>query len=185
MKKFLFAAALSAACGLASAQGYAGALIGLAQISTNSDAGESVDDTSTGFKVYGGYEVAPNMSVEVGYASLGKSKIKVSGVNVELKSTALSVVGAYRFPLAADFGGVARLGLASVTGKLSASNGVVSVSESKSKIALYAGLGLEYEIAKDIKAVAAFDLTKTEFQIDGTTDSGTTFLLGAGVQAAF
>jgi OOP family OmpA-OmpF porin len=185
MKKVLFAAALVAACGVASAQGYAGALIGLAQVSTNSSAGESVDDTSTGFKVYGGYEVAPNLSVEVGYASLGKSKVKASGVDVEFKSTAFSVVGAYRFPLAAEFGGVARLGLASVNGKVTGSSSTVSVSESKSKIALYAGLGLEYDIAKDIKAVAAFDLTKTDFEFRGATDSATTFLLGAGVQAAF
>jgi OOP family OmpA-OmpF porin len=185
MKKVLFAAALAAACGVASAQGYAGALVGLAQISTDCPAGFSCDDSSTGMKVYGGYEVAPNIAVEVGYTNFGKTKASVGSAKVEGKSSAISVVGAFRFPIAAEFTGVARLGLASVNGKISGSNGAASVSESKSKIALYTGLGLEYEIAKDIKAVAAFDLTKTEFQINGTKDSGTTFLLGAGVQAAY
>jgi OOP family OmpA-OmpF porin len=186
MKKVLFAAALAAACGVASAQGYAGALVGLAKISTDCPAGYSCDDSSTGLKVYGGYEVAPNIAVEVGYTNFGKTKASVGSVSVEGKSTAISVVGAFRFPIAAEFTGVGRIGLASVNGKISGSSGSATVvSESKSKIALYSGLGLEYDIAKDIKAVAAFDLTKTEFEINGTKDSGTTYMFGAGVQAAF
>jgi OmpA-OmpF porin, OOP family len=178
MKKVLFAAALSAACGLASAQGYAGALIGLGQISTDCPFGASCDDSSTGMKVYGGYEVAPNISVEVGYTSFGKSKAKGALGSAEIKGTAFVVNGAFRFPIAADFTGVARLGLASVKGKYSDTLGG---SESESKIKLYTGLGLEYDIAKDVKLIGAFDLSNVE--VDG--DSGTAMLFGAGVQAAF
>jgi OOP family OmpA-OmpF porin len=183
MKKFLFAAALSAACGLASAQGYAGALVGLAKISTDCPIGYSCDDSSTGMKVYGGYEVAPNIAVEVGYTNFGKSKVTVGGGSGEFKSTALSVVGAFRFPIAAEFTGVARLGLASVSGKSSGT--ALAKSETKSSIKLYTGLGLEYDIAKDIKLVGAFDLTNTDFEAKGITDSATTYMFGAGVQAAF
>jgi OmpA-like transmembrane domain len=184
MKKVLFAAALSAACGLAAAQGYAGALIGLAQINSDCPAGASCDDSSTGMKVYGGYEVAPNISVEVGYTNFGKFKAKGNLGSAEIKSTAFVVNGAFRFPIAADFTGVARLGLASVKGKYTTD--VIGVkNSSKSAIKLYSGLGLEYDIAKDIKLVGAFDLTNTEVEVNGSSDSGAVFLFGAGVQAAF
>jgi OOP family OmpA-OmpF porin len=178
MKKVLFAAALAAACGVASAQGYAGALIGLAKISTDCPAGVTCDDSSTGMKVYGGYEVAPNIALEVGYTSFGKTTLKTSLGGVEVKGTAFVVNGAFRFPIAAEFTGVARLGLASVKGKYSDTLGG---SESESKIKLYTGLGLEYAIAKDIKLIGAFDLSNVE--VGG--DSGTAMLFGAGVQASF
>jgi len=178
MKKVLFAAALAAACGVASAQGYAGALIGLAKINADCPIGASCDDSSTGMKVYGGYEVAPNIAVEVGYTSFGKVKVSGAGGSLEVKGTAFVVNGAFRFPLATDFTGVARLGLASVKGKYSDTLGG---SESESKIKLYTGLGLEYDIAKDIKLIGAFDLSNVE--VGG--DSGTAMLFGAGVQASF
>lgn len=184
MKKILFAAALSAACGLASAQGYAGALIGLGQINSDCPVGVSCDDSSTAMKVYGGYEVAPNISVEVGYANFGKTKRTAGALNEEIKATAFSVVGAFRFPIAADFTGVGRLGLASVTGKYTTNVPGVK-NTSKSAIKLYTGLGLEYDIAKDIKLVGAVDLTNAEVEIKGNSDSGTVLMFGAGVQAAF
>lgn len=183
MKKFLFAAALSAASGLAAAQGYAGALVGLSQISYEAGPGVSADDSDVGFKVYGGYDVAPNIAVEVGYATFGKAKGTVGALSEEIKVSAFSVVGAFRFPIAADFTGVARLGLASVSGKYS--NNFGTKSTSKSAVKLYSGLGLEYDIAKDVKLVGAFDLTSAEVEVNGNSDSGAVFLLGAGVQAAF
>jgi OOP family OmpA-OmpF porin len=184
MKKFLFAAALSAACGLASAQGYAGALIGLAKINSDCTAGATCDDNSTGMKVYGGYEVAPNISVEVGYTGFGKASAKGNLGSAEIKTTALVLNGAFRFPIAADFTGVGRLGLASVKGKYTTNVPGVK-NTSKSAIKLYTGLGLEYDIAKDVKLVGAFDLTNSEVEVKGSSDSGAVFLFGAGVQAAF
>jgi OmpA-OmpF porin, OOP family len=182
MKKVLFAAALAAACGVASAQGYAGALIGLGQISTDCPVGLSCDDSSTAMKVYGGYEVAPNISVEVGYTNFGKAKLKGDLGSAEIKATALVLNGAFRFPIATDFTGVARLGIASMKGKYSDTLGD---NKSKSSIKLYTGLGLEFDIAKDIKLVGAFDLSNADVESSTGSDSGTVFLIGGGVQAAF
>lgn len=185
MKKILFAAALSAACGLASAQGYAGAVAGLAK--TNMDChGNDCDDSSTGVKAYGGYEVNPNISVEVGYINFGKAKIKSkSGTDIaDIKSSALVVTSAFRFPIAAQVTGVGRLGLARVKAKYSSDMpGVESDSTSATK--LYTGLGLEYAIAKNIKLVGAFDMTGADVEIGGRSESNTVFLLGGGVQAGF
>jgi OOP family OmpA-OmpF porin len=179
MKKALFAAALAAACGVASAQGYAGALVGLSKISTDCPFGTSCDDSDTGYKLYGGYEVAPNIAVEVGYTSFGKTTLTAGAAKATVKGSALSLVGAFRVAFTPELTGVARLGLASVTGKYS--DNVGSASESDSKIKLYTGLGLEYAVTKEFKIVGAFDLTNVE--VGG--DSGTTYLFGAGAQMAF
>lgn len=178
MKKALFAAALAAACGVASAQGYAGALVGLSKISTDCPFGTSCDDSDTGYKLYGGYEVAPNIAVEVGYTSFGKATLTAGAGKASVKGTALSLVGAFRMAFTPELTGVARLGLASVMGKYSDNLGG---SESDSKIKLYTGLGLEYAVTKEFKIVGAFDLSNVE--IDG--DSGTAYLFGAGAQMAF
>lgn len=183
MKKILFAAALSAACGLASAQGYAGAVAGLAKANFDCRA-SSCDDSSTGVKVYGGYEVNPNISVEVGYINFGKVKLKGSASTSEVKGSAFVVTSAFRFPIAAQVTGVGRLGLARVKAKYSSDMpGVESDSTSATK--LYAGMGLEYAIAKNIKLVGAFDMTGADVEIGGRAESNTVYLLGGGVQAGF
>jgi OOP family OmpA-OmpF porin len=178
MKKVLLAAALVASCGVASAQGYAGALVGLSKISTDCYVGASCDDSDTGYKLYGGYEVAPNVAVEVGYTSFGKASITDSGDVARLKGSAISVVGAFRYAFTPELMGVARLGLASVTGKYSDTLGG---SDSESKIKLYSGLGLEYSMTKDFKIVGAFDLTS----IDLSGTSSTAYLFGVGAQMSY
>lgn len=178
MKKILSAVALAAACGVASAQGYAGALVGLSKISADCGPGLSCDDSDTGYKIYGGYEVAPNISIEVGYTDLGELKLTGGAGSATVKGSALSVVGAFRVSFTPDLTGVARLGLARVTGKYSDTLGG---RESESKIKLYSGLGLEYAVTKDIKLVGAFDMTNVEV----ADDSGSSYLLGAGAQVAF
>ncbi|MDO9237311.1 MAG: outer membrane beta-barrel protein [Aquabacterium sp.] len=178
MKKILLAAALAASCGLASAQGYVGALVGLTSIAFDCGPGQSCDDSDTGFKLYGGYEVAPNISIEVGYTDFGKAKVSEGADRAEYKGTALSLVGAFRVAFTPEFTGVARLGLASVKGKFSDSLGA---SASDSNIKLYTGLGVEYAMSKDIKLVGAFDLTNVE--IDG--QSGTAYIAGVGAQIGF
>lgn len=178
MKKILLAAALAASCGLASAQGYVGALVGLTSIAIDCAPGLSCDDSDTGFKLYGGYEVAPNIAIEVGYTNFGKVSASAGAYNAELKGTALSLVGAFRVAFSPEFTGVARLGLASVKGKVSDNAGD---SASDSNIKLYTGLGLEYAMSKDIKLVGAFDLTNVE--VDG--DSGTAYIAGIGAQIGF
>ncbi len=174
MKKILLAAALVASCGLASAQGYAGALVGLTSVGYDCPTGASCDDSDTGFKLYGGYEVSPNLSVEVGFTDFGKGEIG----NVSAKASALSLVGAYRVAFTPEFTGVARLGLASVKGKLSNNAGY---SASDSNIKLYAGLGLEYALSNDMKLVGAFDLTNAEVE----NNDANVYIVGIGAQIGF
>ncbi len=164
MKKILLAAALVASCGLASAQGYAGALIGMSQFSVSCPVA-SCDKSDTAFKVYGGYEVSDGIAVELGYTDFGALGVGTTG---KIEASVLSVVGAFRFPMTADLTGVGRLGL----GYVSVNS---DVGPSEDAVNVYAGLGLEYAASKDFKIVGAFDLA----------DNGDVYLFGIGAQIGF
>lgn len=177
MKKILFAAVLTAVCGAASAQGYAGALIGMAKFNVDC-AGASCDDSDTGYKVYGGYEVAPNIAIEVGYTDFGKARLSAGVLNESIEAQAFSVVGAFRMALSPEWTGVGRLGLASVKGKRNTNFGL---SESDSSIKLYAGVGVEYALGADFKLTGAFDFTAADIG----DDSGGVYIFGLGAQMGF
>ncbi|HRH17816.1 MAG TPA: hypothetical protein PLS22_10200, partial [Aquabacterium sp.] len=85
---------------------------------------------------------------------------------------------AYRVAFTPEFTGVARLGLASVKGKLSNNAGY---SASDSNIKLYAGLGLEYALSNDMKLVGAFDLTNAEVE----NNDANVYIVGIGAQIGF
>lgn len=178
MKKVLLAAALVAACGAASAQGYAGAVAGLAKFNSDCAPGVSCDDSDTGYKVFGGYQLNPNVSIELGYTDFGQAEGRAGGLRETLKAKAYSVVGAFRTSFAPEWTGVARLGLASVKGERDTNFGL---SESDSSIKLYAGLGVEYALSESFKITGAFDLTSA----DVGDDSGAVYLLGLGAQIGF
>lgn len=164
MKKILSAVALAAACGVASAQGYAGALIGLTNFTD--DCPLACDKSDTGFKVYGGYEVMPNLSVEVAYTDFGELKFD-DGRGIE--GFAVSAVAAYRYAFTNELTGVGRLGLGYFS-----QNGR-GIQNEDDEVGLYAGLGLEYAINADFKVIGAFDLAK----------DGDVHIFGIGAQMGF
>lgn len=178
MKKMMLAAVLAVAAGGASAQGYAGALIGLTKVNTSCLPGATCDDSDNGYKAYGGFNINPNVAVEVGYTDFGKFSISGPGGRAEIKGTALSVVGAFRAQFSKEVAGVARLGFASVKGKLSST---VGASGSDDNLKVYAGLGIEYAFGDDLKISAAADFTDVEY--DG--GSGTAYIAGIGLQYGF
>lgn len=174
MKKVLLAAALTAVCGVAAAQGYAGALIGMSKFDCPAPL-TCADDTDTAFKIYGGYDMGSDVSIEVGYTNFGEIPVASGAISGTAKASALSVVAAMRFPLMTDLVGVGRLGLGYVDVKANASNGAVAAQAESSEINLYAGLGLEYALTSDIKIVGQFDLA----------DNGDLYLFGVGAQVGF
>jgi Outer membrane protein beta-barrel domain len=161
MKKFLLATALTAACGVAAAQGYAGALIGMGKLST--ECAVSCDKSDTAFKAFVGYEVAPGWAIEGSYYSLGKYVVDAD----EVKLTAFGVGGAYRFDLAADLKGVARLGFAQV-----------KVKGGDSDTRPYLGLGAEFALGDGITISGNWDMVTFP-------DSDKVNVFGVGAQIGF
>ncbi|HEX5356125.1 MAG TPA: outer membrane beta-barrel protein [Aquabacterium sp.] len=182
MKQFLMASLLALAATGASAQVekvYAGGSLGWAKIPTTCAAGETCKDSSVGYKVYVGYDDTAKIAGELGYINFGKSKIDAGAAHAEIKAHAVTVALAFKQQLDAGLKGVLRLGGANVSVKETSNFGF---ADQGSGWNVYGGVGLEYDIMPGLKAAAALDVTKGG--TDGG-DSGTLYLLSAGVQYHF
>jgi OmpA-OmpF porin, OOP family len=166
MKKILLAAALTAVCGVAAAQGYAGALIGMGKIDGCIGGGISCDDSDTAFKIYGGYELGEGWSAELAYTNFGELTLTSGANTLKTKVTGFSVAAAYRYSFNSDITGVARIGLGMLDGKNSGGITNVSVAVDDSAKLMF-GLGLEYNLADNIKLVGAFDAISADATLFG------------------
>jgi len=173
MKKFLFAAALTATCGVAAAQGYAGALIGMGKVDVPCLSGLNCDNSQAGYKVYAGYELGAGWAAEVAYSDFGESEITSGAQTLKVKVTGISAAMAYRFGLTTDLLGVGRIGIGKLSSKQSgAITGLILDLDESAK--LYLGLGLEYQMTNDVKLVGSYDVVGSDVS-----------LLGVGAQIGF
>ena len=139
MKKIALAAALLALTGAASAQlnnkAYIGGAFGPSEVSVECGFPYNCDSTDTGYKLYAGYKVHPQIAIEAGYIDFGKAQVNLSSVNGgSLATDGFVVNAAGRLPLTRELNAVGRL-----------------------------GLGLEYAFNKNIKGSAAADFSTGEF----------------------
>jgi len=173
-------AALTAFAGAASAQAYVGGTVGFSNFSVDCPAFADCDEQDTAFKIYGGYTVAPHWSIEAAYIDFGTTSVSNFGASTgAIDVSAFVVNGAYRWDFSPKWAGIARLGLANVS---SDPSGVRFIGiGSDSAIKLYAGVGIEYAVAKNFKIVGALDLTSFEVRnSDGSLNS-----VSGGVQFSF
>lgn len=170
MKKTMFsilalsALALSSA---ASAQGYVGLGIGATHFNADCTGTTSCDKTGTGFKLFGGYKYNPSIAGEIVYFDFGKAKATipdVSGpVNGEIKTSAFGLGAAFMGPFSPEWSGVARLGIARVKTKVTASLGSLSASDSENTTQAYFGLGVGYALSKNATVDLSADFSKAKF----------------------
>ena len=66
-------------------------------------AGVTCDDTSTGWRAFGGYRFNPYLGYEIGYADLGKVTQTLAGASATFESTAIDVVLFAALPIGQDF----------------------------------------------------------------------------------
>lgn len=183
MKNSLIAATLLATAFVstgAMAQGYVSADVGAGHASLDCTGIASCDNTGTSFKVTGGYKFGYGFAAEFGYIDFGKAKASDSGLDVKFEAKAWTLGAAYELPIAADFSGVARLGVASVKTTATVS-GAASGSDSDTKTEAYYGLGANYAVAKNIKIKAGIDWSHAEIASTTTVVRS----ISAGVQYDF
>jgi OOP family OmpA-OmpF porin len=169
MKKFVLATLLPLMGASSFAQLYAGAGVGIGH-----------QNLDCGYKVYGGYKLNQMLSAEAGYMDIGRAKLADDANNLEFAVKVLVLNAAARFELVPELNGVARLGVASVDAKVA---GTASAASTRTKP--YIGLGLEYRIKKDLKAVAYLDMTKATIQAAGGDSSSNVRLIGLGLEQDF
>lgn len=149
----------------AMAQAYVSADVGAGHASLDCTGLASCSNNGTSFKVTAGYKVGYGLAAEFGYIDFGKATGSDSGVDGKVEAKAWTLGVAYELPIAADFSGTARLGVASVKTTASATVvGVGSASESDTKTEAYYGLGANYAVTKNVKIEAGIDWSHANFQ---------------------
>jgi OmpA-OmpF porin, OOP family len=173
-RRRLLAAAALALSGAAAAQGYAVVSAGSSKVDLEcGGTGLSCDESGTAFKLLGGYKFTPNFALEGGYVSFGEGTVSDGTTTIKLKTDAFVIGGALHADFSQSWNFVARLGLAQVKTKLSAT-GLGSDSESGAQA--YAGFGIGYRLTKQLSLDAALDFTKVE--VGGAKDDVRALSLG-------
>jgi hypothetical protein len=185
-------ALLSLATGSASAQSYVGGNIGASHAGRGCDAAAasgllaSCDKNDFAWKLYGGYQLPGTpWAAELTYFDLGKFKGTGSGASADAKDSYWGLGGAYRPSFGSGWGGVARLGAAYGTSKVDYDLGNTLLGEhSKDGWHPYYGLGMNYEIAKNVKLEADWDNTRITSQVPtlaSSTHVVNSYTLGASI----
>jgi len=129
---------------------YAGAGIGTTTVGDDDFDGPGIDDSDTGFKVFGGYYFNENYGVEVGYFDFGEASGSfddfVGPVSFDVGVSGLSASAVGVLPLSDMFSLFGRLGYATydVDAHASVAGQSGSDSESESDLVYGAGAALSF-----------------------------------------
>jgi len=207
MRKTLLAIAAGTALMAATAvnaQGYAGAGAGPARIDIDCGGATSCDKSSTGYKLYGGYQFGGGFAVEGVYFNWGKAKaggtlvinddvlgtITVNNGKVDIKADGFGAGIAYFFPVTPQWAPVVRLGIVRNKAKSSASGTVVageltetvSGSVTDNYTAPYFGFGIGYKFMPNLTLTGEVDFSKVKY---AEGEKANTRLVTVGVRYSF
>lgn len=185
-KKLLAAAALAACSALSQAAPvgpYIGGSAGVASFNVDCSAGVSCDDSSTGYKLYGGYNFDQQFGVELDYLDFGNATWSVGGFKaLDLSATAFGAAGVFNFDINRQWSGAVKLGLAQVT--LDGSGVYSNGSQSDTKV--YGGVDFAYAINPRLKLRAGWDFTTGDYTNRlGYGSSGGVHLFSLGASYSF
>lgn len=178
--------AVSAGAFAAEDKFYVGGSFGRGAHNISEDDYGSVDDSDTGYKLYGGYRFSKELAIEVNYFDFGEASGKFNiGANVyadKFETSAFGVGVAYSGTIGPDWSLTARLGLASVKTKVARSLlGVKVAGASDDSIKPYVGLGVGYSITPQLSVQGSWDFTQGE--VEG--EKGGVNLLAIGLAYSF
>jgi OOP family OmpA-OmpF porin len=112
------------------------------------------DENDTAFKILGGYQFHRNFAAEIGWSQLFDKD--VGGINAEV--TALEVVGVGMFPVAPQLSLLGKLGFANVE--------VEALGQSDDKTELTWGLGVQYDVSRNLGARVQWQRYETDEEVD-------------------
>lgn len=133
----------------------------------------TIDNTDTGWKVGVGYQLHPNVAVELNYVDLGEAKAQgnvgaqsLTGT-VEAKAVGLTVVGS--LPLNPSLSLIGRLGMARWDNDTKATVGASSISDSDSGTDPTYGVGVQFSFSKTLGLRAEWERF-TDIDEEGPSD---------------
>ena len=147
------------------------------------------NDTSTFFRIAGGYQFTPMWGAEISYAdagstSLGSGIILGTAVSGDYKVSSVQFAGTGTFPIGNDFSFIAKLGIASTDLKITASGGGVTVDQSATTTKLAYGVGAQYDITRNVSVRAQYE-DLGDVGDTNTTGTSKVTLLSAGLVYKF
>lgn len=209
MKRTLVGFVLVGLYATASAQGYAGALIGMSNYSLDCKGLSPCDKKDTGAKIFAGTQFKQGLlnterfkidTLEVSFARFGSTKANTGTTSytslggngqpvtttqptqAKAKASALTLAGVGRALITPRLTASAKLGVALVQSTVDRSVGsVTNDSETTSKFRPYVGVGIEFAVLDTVKLIGNFDHTK--FDSDGY--KGNLQMIGIGAQIGF
>jgi hypothetical protein len=158
---------------------YVGVSVGVSQADVDCN-GLDCNKSGTAVKILGGYEFANNLAAEATYYSLGKAVVH-NTVDVDFKGSWWGLGGAWRPQFGNGWGGVARAGVAFVTGKVESS----PVSFSHDSTHPYFGIGGTYALQKNVRLELDFDSTQVTHEVQGLSSTSTVNAIVFGVTYGF
>jgi hypothetical protein len=172
-------------------QAYIGANLGTSHAGHGCGAGASAstditdcDKSDFAWKLYGGYNLPGTpFAAELTYANLGTYKAKGTD-SASAKGSYWGVGGAWRPEFGQGWGGVARLGAAYSTSKVDYSIAEVAGEHSKDSWHPYYGLGVNYQLTRNVKLEADWDNTRVTGQVPSygsSTSVVNTYSIGASL----
>ena len=181
-------ALISLAGSSAFAQTYLGVDLGASHADHGCGAAEatgaitSCDKNDFAWKLTGGYQLPGTpFAGELTYFDLGKFKGSGAGTGADARDSYWGLGGAYRPVFGGGWGGVARVGAAYGTSKVDYSLDS-SGDHTRGGWHPYYGLGVNYEIAKNVKIEADWDNTRITSQVPSfasSTNVINTYSIGA------
>lgn len=181
MKKLFVLSAGMAVALMAQAQmtpgGYATLGAGVSKYNESCEGVSNCDTTGTGLKFSAGYGMANGLAIEGVAINFGKAKASDGGLQVELKSNAIGLGGAYAMPVSKDLAFLLRLGVARVktTGTVV---GIGSVSDTGTSP--YFGLALTWNLNPTTYVEFGWDSTQAKFE--GEKENVSLLSVGLGLR---
>ncbi|RFC35897.1 MAG: OmpA-OmpF porin, OOP family [Candidatus Nitrotoga sp. SPKER] len=152
----------------------------------------NVDDTDTGYKVYGGYQINPNWGVEATYFDLGKftgndtafNGSSVVPVNASAKVQAWGLAGVFTAPITSGFSVFGKLGFTRSELKTNASGLNFTAHQKESRTGANYGVGAKYDFTPNFAVRAEWERLNKVGE-DATTGETDMDFLSAGLTFKF
>lgn len=150
------AAALAAPLAAQADNAYVGANIGSAKQKLDTPDGSGTEST-TGYKLYGGYDYTKNFGAEVGYVDFRKVEGSDSGYGVSNKPSAIYAAATGTLPLNAQLSLFGKLGVAYTRSTFDVWAPGMTVSTTKHKTNAVIGFGTSFALDQKITFVAEYE----------------------------
>lgn len=174
-----FALAFSAPATAQDAGWYIGGAYGMTSfdVDTSGVTSPTVDDSDSGFKIYGGFQFNKHLGAEVGYVDGGKATLGGSGIpafgvgpfSAELSVTAITFAAVGTLPLNEQFALFGKIGLASWDAEVTATSGSVGGRADDSGTDAFFGVGARYNLTKNWGLTLEHEIYDTEEQVSMTS----------------